>query len=110
MLDSVFKNLKQSEVTNIDSSKFSKYFPEGWESSPFSNNLITSSPTKSKDANISPSLYDAYYSDLTSGNAALITKTSKKMPWKTLQDFSSVDSSFYSALEWSAVNMKSLQK
>jgi len=53
------------------------------------------------------SLYNQYYSALTSGNAAL---TSKDINWKTFSDFSSADSSFYSALEWSSVNISNLQK
>ena len=88
---------------------FSKYFPEGWQENPFGLNLIDEPSEKSgiqKTIDSSLSSYDKYYSELTSNNAALISKTSKKINWKTFSDFSSADSSFYSALDWKSVNIK----
>ena len=72
-----------------------------WFKDPFSGDYITSSSKSTAN------LTDQYYAALTSGDATI---TSKKMPWAKLTDFNTASDDFYDALEWSAVNMKSLQK
>ena len=104
--------LAEVQVTPVSGflDSFSKYFPKGWQENPFGLNVINDPSEKlgsQTPITTSSSSYDKYYSDLTSGNASL---TSKKINWKTFSDFSSADSSFYSALEWGSVNINKLQK
>jgi len=108
-LDDYIKNITSSDGSLTDTNKFAKYFKENWYANPFGQDLL---PNSNNNTGVSTatqiaSAYDKYYSALTSGDAAL---TSKTINWKTFSDFSSVDSSFYSALEWGSVNISNLQK
>jgi len=81
--------------------KFYKQDNSPWYLDPFSGDYITSGNSSAGSA------YEQYYTDLTSGDAAL---TSKKMKWDKLTDFASVGADFYNAVKWDYVNISKLQK
>ena len=66
-------------------SEYSKYLPSGWEKDPWGANILpnnwSTSNAKTINTKSASTTFTDYYQDLTSSNAALTAKTSKKMPW-----------------------------